>query len=453
NPLRILCVGDSITIGCTDNPAWDVPFEFGYRQGLFTRLQQAGYQFQFVGSSPEPWDGRGGVPKNSPSPDLRASGQDRHEGHGGWNTAQVSEHIDQWIAKSQPDIVLLMIGINDAGRAQAAENLKGIVEKIVAARPQAHVVVAQITPRAGFIQDIADYNTAIRETLVPDFQRRGFKVTTVDQYRNMLKSDGTIDPGLFSNKINHPNATAYDRMAQTWFEAIQAVHPPPITSSAKGAPKADGKSHRLRMEVVRALPVPVIGKDTPGMESIPGGFEGGSSVKVMVNGKPEYHLFAHGYPRLDWSQSRLEHWVSPDGANFRRASVLQENFRDEKAGMNHIFCSPVPFYDEKSERWNLIFCEFVAESTWTGDSATIRRAQSKTPGKEGIGGPYDFENRSVFVPKQCAKIGAITPLATACSAPFQVQDGRWAVFVSTEFRTKDEKTGARQQKWPVMLNF
>jgi hypothetical protein len=41
----------------------------------------------------------------------------------------------------------------------------------------------------------------------------------------MLKPDGTIDPGLFSNKINHPNATAYDRMAQTWFEAIQAIFP------------------------------------------------------------------------------------------------------------------------------------------------------------------------------------------------------------------------------------
>ncbi len=92
-PLRILCVGDSITAGYTDNPRWAVPFEFGYRQGLFERLQKAGYQFQFVGDSPEPWDGRFGLPKNSPSPDLRPNGQDRHEGHGGWNTAQVLKHI------------------------------------------------------------------------------------------------------------------------------------------------------------------------------------------------------------------------------------------------------------------------------------------------------------------------------------------------------------------------
>jgi lysophospholipase L1-like esterase len=203
-PLRILCVGDSITAGYTDNPNWDVPFEFGYRQGLFERLQKSGYQFQFVGDSPEPWDGRFGVPKNSPSPDLRVIGQDRHEGHGGWNTAQVLQHIDQWITKSQPDFVLLMIGINDAGRPPAAENLKGIVEKIVAVRPQAHVVVAQITPLLAFTQSIADYNTSIRDTLVPEFQRRGYKVTTVDQYRNMLKTRRHDRPRAFLEQNQPP---------------------------------------------------------------------------------------------------------------------------------------------------------------------------------------------------------------------------------------------------------
>lgn len=55
------------------------------------------------------------------------------------------------------------------------------------------------------------------------FQRRGLKVSTVDQYRNFLKPDGAIDPALFSNQINNPNATGYDRMAQTWFDAIQAI--------------------------------------------------------------------------------------------------------------------------------------------------------------------------------------------------------------------------------------
>ena len=40
-PIRIECVGDSITAGYTDNPNWNVPFEFGYRSGLYTRLTNA----------------------------------------------------------------------------------------------------------------------------------------------------------------------------------------------------------------------------------------------------------------------------------------------------------------------------------------------------------------------------------------------------------------------------
>jgi lysophospholipase L1-like esterase len=226
-PLRILCVGDSITAGYTDNSKWTVPFEFGYRSGLLERLSQAGYKVQFVGDSKEPWDGRFGKPQNMPSPDLRASGQDHHRGYGGWGTAQVLQHIDEWLSQDRPDLVLLMIGINDDGSPAAAINLKAIVEKIVAASPQAHLLVAQITPKASFSQSIVDYNTYIRDTLVPDFQRRGLKVNTVDQYRNFLKPNGTIDPELFSNNYNHPNATAYGRMAQSWFEAIKANYPSP----------------------------------------------------------------------------------------------------------------------------------------------------------------------------------------------------------------------------------
>ena len=69
-------------------------------------------------------------------------------------------------------------------------------------------------------------------TLVPDFQRRGLKVSTVDQYRNMLKPDGEIDPGLFSNRLNHPSATAYNVIAQTWFEAIQSIPPTTVAHAA-----------------------------------------------------------------------------------------------------------------------------------------------------------------------------------------------------------------------------
>lgn len=223
-PIRIECVGDSITAGYTDNSAWNVPFEFGYRSGLYTRLTTAGYSFQFVGTSPEPWDGKWKVPKYVGTLDLRTFNQDYHRGYGAQGTSFVSSNIDGWLAADKPDVILLMIGINDGGSVAAQTNLNSIVQTIVTTKPDANLIVAQITPMASYSQSIVDYNTYIRDTLVPSYRAQGKHVSTVDQYSNLL-TNGSIDASLFSNGINHPNAVAYDRMAQTWFHAIQALGP------------------------------------------------------------------------------------------------------------------------------------------------------------------------------------------------------------------------------------
>lgn len=223
-PLRIMCLGDSITAGYTDNPDWRVPFEFGYRSGLYRQLTEAGYVFQFVGASAEPWNGVFGTPRNSPVLDLRTLNQDHHRGYGGWGTKQLSTHVRAWLAVDKPDVVLLMAGINDKGNVAARKNIKKIIETIVTASPTADVIVAQLTPMAEFSQDIVDFNLFIRTTLVPSFQRRGKRVTTVDQYANLM-TDRAIDLSRYSNGINHPNALTYERIAQTWFDGIALVRP------------------------------------------------------------------------------------------------------------------------------------------------------------------------------------------------------------------------------------
>ena len=219
-PIRILCVGDSITAGYT-NPKWQPPFEFGYRSGLYTRLLKGGYHFQFVGASPQPWSGAYPKPTNEPVIDLRKFDQDHHRGYGGIKTVGVLGQIRAWISADDPDLILLMVGINDGGKPEAKENLNKILQAVFAAKPGVGLIVAQITPKAKFVQAIVDYNTYIRETLVPSFQAQGRRITTVDQYANLLK-DGAIDESLFSNGINHPGPVAYDRMAQTWYEGIRA---------------------------------------------------------------------------------------------------------------------------------------------------------------------------------------------------------------------------------------
>jgi hypothetical protein len=109
-------LGDSITTGYTDNPTWNQPFKFGYRSGLYTRLTNAGYNFQFVGGSAEPWNKAFGDPTHGgtykPALDLRDLGQDGHRGYGGASASTLQGGIVNWLAADDPDIILLMIGTN-----------------------------------------------------------------------------------------------------------------------------------------------------------------------------------------------------------------------------------------------------------------------------------------------------------------------------------------------------
>ena len=233
-PLRIMCLGDSITVGYTDNPGWNNhPFMFGYRSGLYTRLTNAGYNFQFVGGSTEPWTGISGDPTHggtyTPAFDIRDFGQDNHRGYGG---AGIWGNVNSWIDADNPDIILLLIGINGMGGGSQTA-LTNLVSSIVTHAPDVHLIVAQITPRSTFNQTLYNYNLYVRDTLVPGHVTAGDKVSTVDLYSFFLtdpstyttipSTTGAVEPGVLSNNINHPDNPHYDLMAQEWYEGIQAL--------------------------------------------------------------------------------------------------------------------------------------------------------------------------------------------------------------------------------------
>jgi lysophospholipase L1-like esterase len=230
-PLRIMALGDSITAGYTDNPNWTVPFSYGFRSGLYNRLTAANYSFQFVGGSQEPRNGAFGPVTNVSNAvaNLPAVDQDYSRGYGGWGVDNITANVSNWLNSDNPDVVLLMIGINNIGQGQTAAptavetSLNGLVTTIVGQRPNARVIVAQITPYASDTAAIVHYNNYIKNTLVPAFTSQGKHVSTVDQYSNLLTTGGAIDQSLFANGVNHPNAAAYDKLAQTWFGGIQAL--------------------------------------------------------------------------------------------------------------------------------------------------------------------------------------------------------------------------------------
>ena len=175
-PLRIMCLGDSITAGYTDNPIWKEPFKFGYRSRLYQLLKEAGYNFTFVGNSPQPWNKESGDPSHGgtykPEFDLRDLGQDNHYGGHG---ARVPD-VKRWLLSDKPDLILLLIGINGMGPHSPAR-VRGLVETITADQPGAHLIVAQITPYVNTQTEknkwLYDYNVYIRDTLVPEYAARG----------------------------------------------------------------------------------------------------------------------------------------------------------------------------------------------------------------------------------------------------------------------------------------
>ncbi|NQV85747.1 MAG: hypothetical protein HQ492_01550 [Woeseiaceae bacterium] len=218
-------MGDSITVGYADNPTWSVPFEFGFRGGLYAALINAGHGVQFVGQSPEPWDALFGLPVNAPTLDLRQSGQDKHRGYGGITIEELSRNVAGYIESDKPDVILLLIGINGINR-RSPRKLNTLVENIRTALPDGHLVVAQIPPFTSFNQDLWDYNVYIRDELVPTYAAEGYSVTTVDLYSLFLKDTDdptSILPALHSNKINHPSNVLYNQIAHAWFAGLERI--------------------------------------------------------------------------------------------------------------------------------------------------------------------------------------------------------------------------------------
>jgi lysophospholipase L1-like esterase len=228
-PLRIMPLGDSITVGYTDNPHWKHPFEFGYRSNLCRRLTDAKINFEFVGKSPEPFNNKSGDPTHKgtvkPEFDLRKSNQDNHRGYGGWSINPIRKNISRWIKEDRPDIILLLIGINGISE-KSPKQLDALVKEIYKADKNLKLIVAQITPLRKFNQNLFEYNAYIRDTLVPAYAEKGYAIKTVDLYNLFLKDPNdpkSIDPKRLFNRFNHPDNNHYDKMAEIWFQGIKEI--------------------------------------------------------------------------------------------------------------------------------------------------------------------------------------------------------------------------------------
>jgi len=209
-PIRIMPLGDSITNGTGE--------QSGYRNKLYHDLMAIGLKVDFVGS-------------------LRTNGCDSledldHEGHPGF---RINNLVNGWGAYKglasvlgpgvgDVDIILLMIGTNDVSKQQnfahVGDRLSGmltlICDKDTGLKPNAHVMVAKVPPRADADDDRRTrwYNAEV-ERVVSEHITKGQKLSLVDAYTPLNVSD--LADGV------HPTQSGYDKISDVWLEGIRTL--------------------------------------------------------------------------------------------------------------------------------------------------------------------------------------------------------------------------------------
>jgi lysophospholipase L1-like esterase len=228
NPVKIMCIGDSITDDCEFNGAWRA-----YLQPL---LDNAGYPFTFVG-------------RNHSSANPPTFTKTAHEGYCGsviappgvttavygyaGTNVDLQFIVPDALAANTPDIILLLIGANDIGRGRdpgtvASNDFPNLLNEIFSIDPHVNIICAKITSLSGgniagitppygtYSGNVYKYNAYLQNVIN---QRRA-------QGQNVWLSDmfSVVNPtNMFMGDHVHPNPAGLQAMAQEWFTRIQAM--------------------------------------------------------------------------------------------------------------------------------------------------------------------------------------------------------------------------------------
>ncbi len=204
-------LGDSITFGADSSTGG------GYRVSLFQKAVTDNHSITFVGSSDASGPGMVG-------------GQvfpQQNEGHNGISIGGISDLVDASIAANQPHIILLHIGTNDFECGQTTphpDSLAALVDKILAAAPNALLVVAQIIPMnvtdSTILSTWVTYNAAI-PGMVQTRAQAGKHIAYVDM-GGAFTANPSYKTQYLSGQV-HPNDAGYAVMGGVWYQSIAGV--------------------------------------------------------------------------------------------------------------------------------------------------------------------------------------------------------------------------------------
>ncbi len=201
---NIMPLGDSITLGVNG----------GYRNNLYTGLQQNNCGVSYVGTQYDPY--------------TRVDDKD-HEGHAGATIGDIASSVNSWVAVTQPNIILLMIGTNDidaftTGNAnQIGARHNALIDQLQAARPDAWIFVASIPPQTSKIVPpdnvdravLTQQFNAVISTNVAARVAAGQRVRFVDV--NSVLTTADLYDGI------HPTEAAHAKVAQKFLDVMRAT--------------------------------------------------------------------------------------------------------------------------------------------------------------------------------------------------------------------------------------
>jgi lysophospholipase L1-like esterase len=199
-------LGDSITYGDgSSNHA-------GWRAPLFHLALADKKQVTFVGGMSDGPDTVDGVafPKH-------------HEGHSGYEIAQVAGFAADALKAQHPEVVLLMLGTNDIAFGfdvpNAPARLGQLLDLITSTDPNLLLIVAQIVPST---DDPTNVQIQALNAEIPGLVKSradaGKHVRMVDMYGTLTKNPSYKTDYMF-NKF-HPNDAGYVQMAATWYTEL-----------------------------------------------------------------------------------------------------------------------------------------------------------------------------------------------------------------------------------------
>jgi len=211
-PLKVLCVGDSITQG--GNKAE----EYTYRLPLQKKLAEADIPFDFIGSQTKGLNGSATWPDTA---EGRPFDPD-HEGYYGQKTAFVVTKVKAALPRlGTPDVVLVHLGTNDQKTADPAAEIIAPLEDLIRGlrerNPKVKVFIGQLAFNGGASVKFRPLFAGMAERL----STADSPVVTIDHFQGWVENPG--QPGTDTFDWAHPNPQGQEKMAANWFSAMSAV--------------------------------------------------------------------------------------------------------------------------------------------------------------------------------------------------------------------------------------